>query len=101
MNQKIMNKCCINCRSFAWWDGDFCCVNHMKILQHADNGYFINEDILKTIKDPLSCPDYEYEENDDIREMYESEFKKFIEFKKMQDEYYNYTHDLSNIKMKK
>ena len=28
-----MNKCCINCRSFAWWDGDFCCVNHMNINQ--------------------------------------------------------------------
>lgn len=30
--EKTMNVGCLSCEHFALWDGDYCCVNQMKIL---------------------------------------------------------------------
>ena len=27
---------CVNCQNLAFWDGDFCCMDKMKILEYGD-----------------------------------------------------------------
>lgn len=89
-------KCCLNCDSFHWWDGDYCCIRKWKIHQygygHENGGFFaypgMNEDIDNTMKTPETCKEYEYtSHNEDIEE----EYKKFKEYQKMQNEYYKFT----------
>lgn len=29
--------CCLNCKAFAHWDGDYCCVDKMVILSYGDD----------------------------------------------------------------
>ena len=68
---------CISCEHFAWWDGDFCCCENMKILQLSPKGEFTPE-ILKNIKNSEDCSDYKESENK-IRSIYEEAFKKFLD----------------------
>ena len=48
--------CCINCSHFGWWDGDWCCTWHMKIIQHGD---IFTDEILDSICTSETCKDYE------------------------------------------
>lgn len=57
-NGKVQ-ECCVNCRHFALWDGDFCCVQNMEIMQFGDD---FNETILLSIKTPNTCDMYEKDE---------------------------------------
>lgn len=40
--------CCLNCKSFAHWDGDYCCVDKMTILSYGDDdtGFPLNPEKL-------------------------------------------------------
>lgn len=58
--------CCLNCKTFCWWDGDYCCTQHMSIHQYgmSTNGGYIdpawmNDDINNTMKTAEECEDYE------------------------------------------
>jgi len=57
MKQKTLGNC-INCKHFAWWDGDYCCTAKMIILQHSPKGDF-TEEILKNMKTSDECEDYD------------------------------------------
>lgn len=48
--------CCLNCAMFTYWDGDFCCVQNMEIMQRGES---FDEDILNTMKTNEECVDYE------------------------------------------
>ena len=65
--------CCINCESFCWWDGDYCCFPNMKIHQYnitnypefdskPNKGYFSDNrmfgDIDNTMVLGKNCEDY-------------------------------------------
>ena len=32
----MIRECCINCRHFAWWDGDYCCLSKFTILEEGE-----------------------------------------------------------------
>lgn len=36
----MKNKHCTNCNNFTWWDGDYCCVAKMKVIEESENGFF-------------------------------------------------------------
>lgn len=68
---------CINCENFAWWDGDYCCLAKMIILQSSPKGYF-EEEILKNIKTSDECIGYTKSYNKS-HEMYEHAFNEFMQ----------------------
>ena len=51
-------KCCINCAAFAWWDGDFCCVKKMRILQPSENGK-MSKELLTALSANKDCEEWE------------------------------------------
>lgn len=53
----IPDQNCVNCSHFSWWDGDFCCTKHMKVLQEANDANF-NDGILIAIEENKDCEDW-------------------------------------------
>lgn len=85
-------KCCLNCKNFVWWDGDYCCVSDMKIHQYGfgnqNGGYlgttYMNEDIDNTMQTPETCDDYEHT----FKNIYINlEYSKFKEYQEMINNY--------------
>lgn len=71
----LPDKNCLNCASFAWWDGDYCCINEMTILQEAKNGK-MNEDILKALEKNKDCPNWKRRYSDFHTKMFMDAFNK-------------------------
>ena len=71
-----MDKNCINCECFCWWDGDYCCTWRMKILCHSPKGE-MNEDILTSIEKNKDCSDWRESDKCSIEE-YTTIFNKFL-----------------------
>lgn len=94
-----MKKCCLNCAGFCWWDGDYCCTKNMEIHQYGyPNGYWMNEDIIKTMETPETCEDYEYAHHETYPEsenIYIKEYNKLIEWIRLQDELAKFVNDKS------
>lgn len=67
---------CINCENFTWWDGDYCCLKKMLILQSSPNGEF-NDDILRNMKYSDNCMDYTKTANKS-HEIYETAFNEYV-----------------------
>ena len=92
-----MKKCCLNCSGFCWWDGDYCCTKEMSIHQYGyPNGYWMNKDIIKTMKTPETCEDYEYTHHEKYPESenpYIKEYNKLTEWIKLQDELDKFVND--------
>lgn len=72
-----MNKNCVTCGNFAWWDGDYCCLKNFFILCTSKDGEFNNE-ILQNIKTPDTCLDYI---DGYCNSLYEDAFKNFLKSK--------------------
>ena len=49
-----MDKNCITCEHFAWWDGDYCCIDKMKILCESPRG-IMTDDILISLEKNKNC----------------------------------------------
>jgi len=73
---ELPKKNCLNCQSFAWWDGDYCCVEKFKILQESKKGEF-NDQILTSIEENKDCKKWK-KANDKIREMHMEAFNNFL-----------------------
>lgn len=81
--------CCLNCRNFSFWDGDYVCPWHWELHQAGyqnKGGYIINtwmnEDIDQTMQTPETCPDYD--KNNDIEERnnwMHDEYARFMKWK--------------------
>ena len=70
---KLINNSCITCQLFVWWDGDYCCMKKLKILQESKDGKF-TKDILISLKLNKDCQDYkEYKES-----IYKESFEEFL-----------------------
>lgn len=76
MKIQIPKKNCINCADFAWWDGDFCCVGHTKILQESPDGKF-NKNILMSLRLNKNCKDYKINDNK-VQLIYQKKFDEFL-----------------------
>lgn len=74
----FLNKTCITCKNFGWWDGDYCCTAKLRILQESPDGAF-NNDILLSLRINKNCDSY-IELNLDENKYIES-FKTFLETK--------------------
>lgn len=74
----MKEKNCINCEHFTWWDGDYCCIEKMKILCESPKGDF-NDDILKALEANKNCGEHSMQENEEILKMHKEAFKKFID----------------------
>lgn len=49
---------CSNCEHFVWWDGDFCCLEHMTLLIESEEGR-LTEMIRQALsKTGQRCKDY-------------------------------------------
>ena len=58
-------KTCISCEHFAWWDGDYCCLKKMRILQPSKDGHF-GDDILAVLNRHRKCRSYNRKEGKNI-----------------------------------
>lgn len=66
-----MERSCITCANFAWWDGDFCCVYKLKLF-----GEEASEKLAESLKKKASqCMDWKAG-TVDIIELNEAYFKK-------------------------
>lgn len=74
-NQILLNKSCITCKHFAWWSGDYCCMNKLKILQQSFDGKF-NVDMIISIRQNKNCKKYSEREGKNI---YLEKFKEYLE----------------------
>lgn len=72
--EDLLSRSCVKCEHFAWWDGDFCCVKKMKILQEAPDHNF-NRDIILALKLNINCDAYSESENET---MYMKDFREFL-----------------------
>lgn len=104
MNKDFSNvDCCLNCKNFTWWDGDYCCVSDMKIHQfgfgNQNGGYFgttyMNEDIDNTMKIKEECDDWEKYNH---RQYIQKEYLKFKDFENKQNQYYAHIIDKWDFK---
>lgn len=67
-----MEKHCTNCEHFAWWDGDYCCVWKMKIIEKSENGAFwcpFPQDFQEDFNAD-KCEDYYFSEKPIYRKPY-------------------------------
>lgn len=76
----MKEKNCINCEHFTWWDGDYCCIEKMKILCESPKGDF-NDDILHSLKVNENCKKHLPSSNEQVTAMYEEAFEKFLNTK--------------------
>lgn len=80
-------KCCLTCRHFAFWDGDYCCASEMNIHQfNFNDGIWMNKDIDNTMETPDTCEDYEdryIPKIEGYQNMYVEEYKKWKEWDKL------------------
>lgn len=72
-----MEKNCITCHSFTWWDGDYCCIKKLKILCNAPNGE-MNNDIKIALKMNKDCKGWE-EGSEEIVKMHQEAYNKLNE----------------------
>ena len=79
----LSDKNCLNCASFAWWDGHYCCIPKLKILQESKKGE-MNDDILKSLEANKDCPDWKERWSKFHTDMYMEAFNKA--FNKNDDE---------------
>ena len=85
MNKKnLLNKSCITCDNFCWWDGDYCCIAGMQsdkdgaksfILQESKTGEFTLEfiDVIEKHKDCIY-----YKNIPRNRNIYKKPFEEFL-----------------------
>lgn len=71
-----IEKNCITCGNFAWWDGDYCCLSKMKILCDAPNGK-MNENIVISLEANKKCKDWKKAQDFQIK-MYKEAFDEYI-----------------------
>lgn len=69
-----MDKNCITCHNFAWWDGDYCCIKKLKILCNAPNGE-MNSDMKIALKMNKDCRGWE-KADDRIIKMHQEAYNK-------------------------
>lgn len=74
--EKKMNKNCLTCSHFTWWDGDHCCIEKLKLLCESPNGDF-NEEIITSLKENENCEEWG-EGDEKVIKIYLDEFKKFV-----------------------
>lgn len=78
--------CCLTCKNFAYWDGDYCCVPNFLILQDGickDRGGYhdpawMTSQLEKNMKFANDCPDYETSEHPFSGD-YVKEYKRYRE----------------------
>ena len=75
-----MEKRCINCEGFAWWDGDYCCVKKFKLFCESKDGTYSDE-LVEAINKEKDCDEYNYVDSP-VAKMYEEEYEKFLKDKK-------------------
>ena len=80
MLTKLPEKNCLNCESFCWWDGDYCCFWNMKILCNSPKGE-MNEDILISIEKNKDCKDWKRTDKYSRKE-YSEAFEDFMSKRK-------------------
>ena len=72
-----MDKNCLNCEKFTWWDNDYCCTKDFTILCESDKFGNFTEDILKTMKTSDTCKNWKKNKSDFYVKMYKEKFDKF------------------------
>lgn len=65
---------CFKCQSFGWWDGDYVCIEHMKILSNVHGKWMIDDDLVKSLKKNSQCEDFVLSCNKIIKNMYVEEY---------------------------
>ena len=67
-----MDNGCFNCKYFAWWDGDYCCLSDWSILIPSEYGELDLSIRDKMVERALSCKDYIY--SDKVCNIYKNIF---------------------------
>ena len=70
---------CLKCQYFAWWDGDYVCMERFQILSPKHGVRIFTDELVKELKRQKFCPTYEKSFNPIIKGMYIEEFEKWNE----------------------
>ena len=73
-------KNCLNCKSFCWWDGDYCCIEKGLILCESLKG-FMNEGILISLENNKNCKHWKLGDKSHI-DVYMKSYNDFINKRK-------------------
>lgn len=46
---------CLKCESFCWWDGDYVCLEKLRILHR---GILFDDEFVKTLKNLSECGNF-------------------------------------------
>lgn len=85
MKDFINIDCCLNCKAFAFWDGDYVCTMQMKIHQYGMKNHsyisqtWMNKDIENTMQTSIECKDYQKDSDN----WFILEYQKYLKWKKL------------------
>ena len=74
--QEFIEHSCLTCEHFAWWDGDYCCIDKFKILMPAPRGNF-NKDMIDVLKNKQQCKRHK-KSMGGMSSIYVKQFEKFL-----------------------
>ena len=72
-----MDNKCITCQHLTWWEGDYCCTAKLRILCPSPDGKF-TRDMLMAMKLNRDCEEYKYQDDEELRNLYEKPFNEFL-----------------------
>lgn len=70
---------CLKCQSFGWWDGDYVCMEHFKILSKVHDKWMIDDDLIKSLRKNGQCEDFVLSCNMMVKNMYIEEYMHWKE----------------------
>ena len=66
--KKLLDRSCVTCGHFAWWDGDYCCIKKRKIFQEGTSGD-MSQEIIMPLRLNLDCEEYNHTDNTEYKEI--------------------------------
>ena len=74
---------CLKCHSFAWWDGEYCCVAKMLIFNQLRKKGMFDDELIKAIKkEAHNCEDFDRTYNPMMLNMH---IEEYISWKELHD----------------
>lgn len=75
---------CLTCQYFAWWDGDYVCMERFRLLSNKHGKQMFDDDLIAELKKMKFCPEYSMSLNKFVVGMHIEEFNKWNELYKLE-----------------
>lgn len=70
---------CLKCQSFAWWDGDYVCMERFRLFSNKHGNYMFDNELISELKKMRFCPEFQLSLNKMVIGMHIEEFNKWKE----------------------